>query len=56
MWVYESFSVITGVVVEIATPFFIGDSDAAAAFASEVNANTWLGLNLVAWFGPEAPL
>ena len=37
------------------TILYWGLPEAAMAFASEVNANTWLGLKLVAWFGPEAP-
>ena len=32
-----------------------GSPPAAAAFAAEVEDNRWMGLKVVAWFGPEAP-
>ena len=32
-----------------------GGPEAAAAFARELRANPWMGLQLVAWFGPQAP-
>lgn len=32
-----------------------GSPQAAAAFAAEVKGNRWMGLKLVAWFGPEQP-
>ena len=37
------------------TILYWGSPQAAAAFASEVEANRWMGLKLVAWFGPEIP-
>ena len=33
-----------------------GLPSAARAFAAEVNGNRWMGLDIVAWFGPELPL
>ena len=35
------------------TILYWGMPEHAAAFANQVNANSWLGLKLVAWFGPE---
>lgn len=32
-----------------------GGPEAAAAFARELRANPWMGLQIVAWFGPQAP-
>ena len=32
-----------------------GLPQAAAAFAAEVEGNSWMGLKIVAWFGPEPP-
>ena len=37
------------------TILYWGSPQAAAAFAAEVEANRWMGLKLVAWFGPEPP-
>jgi putative colanic acid biosynthesis UDP-glucose lipid carrier transferase len=37
------------------TILYWGLPQPAAAFAAEVNANTWMGLKLAAWFGPEPP-
>ncbi|MDC3008752.1 undecaprenyl-phosphate glucose phosphotransferase [bacterium] len=37
------------------TILYWGLPRAAAAFAAEVEANRWMGLKLVAWFGPEPP-
>ena len=37
------------------TIMYWGSPRAAAAFAAEVEANRWMGLKLVAWFGPESP-
>ena len=37
------------------TILYWGLPQAAAAFAQEVEANRWMGLKLVAWFGPESP-
>ena len=37
------------------TVLYWGTSEAAAAFATELQANAWMGLRLVAWFGPEPP-
>jgi putative colanic acid biosynthesis UDP-glucose lipid carrier transferase len=37
------------------TVLYWGLPRAAAAFAAEVQANRWMGLKLVAWFGPEPP-
>ena len=37
------------------TILYWGLPQAAAAFAAEVEANRWMGLKLVAWFGPEVP-
>ena len=37
------------------TILYWGLPRAAAAFAAEVEANRWMGLELVAWFGPEQP-
>ena len=37
------------------TILYWGLPPAAAAFAAEVEANRWMGLKLVAWFGPEPP-
>ena len=32
-----------------------GTPEAAAAFGAELRANAWMGLQMVAWFGPQAP-
>ena len=37
------------------TILYWGLPEAAAAFAAEVEANRWMGLKVVAWFGPEPP-
>ena len=37
------------------TILYWGLPRAAAAFAAEVESNRWMGLKLVAWFGPEQP-
>ena len=37
------------------TILYWGSPRAAAAFAAEVEANRWMGLKLVAWFGPNTP-
>ena len=37
------------------TIMYWGLPQAASAFAAEVRANPWLGLKIVAWFGPEPP-
>lgn len=35
------------------TVLYWGLPESAAAFAAQVHANSWMGLKLVAWFGPE---
>lgn len=37
------------------TILYWGMPHAAAAFAHELNVNAWMGLRLVAWFGPQPP-
>jgi putative colanic acid biosynthesis UDP-glucose lipid carrier transferase len=37
------------------TVLYWGLPEASEAFASEVYSNSWMGLRLVAWFGPEPP-
>ena len=37
------------------TILYWGSPKAAAAFAAELEANCWMGLVIVAWFGPEQP-
>jgi putative colanic acid biosysnthesis UDP-glucose lipid carrier transferase len=37
------------------TLIYWGIPEAAAAFAMELQRNSWQGLRLVAWFGPQAP-
>lgn len=37
------------------TVLYWGMPHAAASFAHELHVNAWLGLRLVAWFGPQAP-
>ena len=37
------------------TILYWGLPQAAAAFAQEVETNSWMGLKVVAWFGPEPP-
>ena len=37
------------------TILYWGLPEAAASFANEVEANSWMGLKILAWFGPEPP-